>query len=121
MASKPTIVVKRPYESLDAFLEADSWTVERADIVLLGAEALPVETIVRFEISLLSGTPIVVGEGRVSGVVGAAGDRSGGLRVKLQKLNGASKEVLKRALDAERRKSKTKAAVAPQEPVESLP
>src|SRR5262249_5932526 len=97
------------YESVDAFLDGDAWTVERADILLVGAESLALDTAVRFDISLLSGPPIVVGEGKVSGVVEAVGDRGAGLRVKLQKLNGASKDVLKRALDAQRKKSITKA------------
>lgn len=106
MSSKSTLRIVRPFDTVDAFLESDAWTVDRADMVLLGQEALPPDTSVRFQISLSSGESVVMGEGRVIGHVAGAGDRPAGLRVKFQKLDSNSKAVLKRALEMQRRGAK---------------
>lgn len=108
MSSRPSLRIARPYETVEAFLDGDAWTVDRADMILVGAEALAENASVRFEIVLTSGIAVVTGEGRVVEHVPARDERPAGLRVRFQKLDGASKAVLKRALEAQKRAGKGK-------------
>lgn len=103
MASKPSIRIVRPYDSVEDFLVGDAWTVDRADMLLVGAEPHDPNATVRFEIVLASGASVVTGEGRVLSHVPARGERPAGLRVRFQKLDEASKTTLKRALETQKR------------------
>lgn len=82
-------------------------------MVLVGADPLAPNATVRFDIVLTSGASVVTGEGRVLEHVAATDGRPAGLRVRFQKLDDASKGVLKRALEMQKRKSTAKRVVPP--------
>lgn len=113
MASKPSLRIVRPYASVDDFLAGDAWTVDRADMLLVGAEPLEANATVRFEIVLASGMSVVNGEGRVLSHVPEMGERPAGLRVRFQRLDDASKTMLKRALEAQKRSRGAKPVAPP--------
>jgi molecular chaperone DnaK len=98
MSTPGALRIERPYESAEAYLEGDAWTVARSDMLLVGAEGVAQGTLVAFEIVLTSGAAVVRGEGRVLEVVAADDGRPSGLRVRFQRLEGDSKAMLRRAL-----------------------
>lgn len=64
--STPVAVrIQRPAATVDAFLRMDRRLFGRKTIALPGAPSKPVGAILRFEIVLADGAPIVRGEGRV--------------------------------------------------------
>jgi hypothetical protein len=103
MATPSVLRIERPYASLDAYLEGDAWTVERTEMVLVGAPVTEIGAAVTFEIALRDGSVVVSGDARVVAEVHAEGERPSGLRVRFRKLDAASKGVLRRALEARRR------------------
>jgi hypothetical protein len=94
--------IERPYDTTDAYLEGDAWTVGRADMLLVGAESLAAGTLVRFEIVLTNGDPVVCGEGRAVETVEARDGRQGGLRIRFRQLDPSSKAMLRRALEVQK-------------------
>jgi hypothetical protein len=103
MSTPGSLRIERPYASKDAYLEGDAWTVDRTDMLLVGAEDLAQGTSVKFEIVLANGDAVVRGEGRVVETVGANGGRPGGLRVRFRQLDSDSKAMLRRALEVQKR------------------
>jgi hypothetical protein len=100
------IRVTRPYDSEAAFLEGDSWTVDRSDMLLCDAAPLPEGTTVKFSILLTTGAPVVQGEGRIVGTIAPGGGRPGGVRVRFRQLDAPSKGILRRALDLQKQGAK---------------
>jgi molecular chaperone DnaK len=108
--------IQRPYDSREAYLEGDAWTVSRTDVLLVDVAELPEGTAVGFEIVLATGEVVVRGEGRAAGTIGASAGRPGGLRMRFQKLDSESKSMLRRALEVQKR-----SAVARPEEMKSAP
>jgi hypothetical protein len=106
------VIIDRPYDSLDDFLEGDAWTVARGDMILLGVSGVDLGGAVEFSIVLSTGEAVVSGEGRVVEVVPPSEDFEGGTRVKFRKLDADSKAVLRRALEVQRRRAAEAAAEA---------
>ncbi|HVU01578.1 MAG TPA: hypothetical protein VHE30_07490 [Polyangiaceae bacterium] len=111
--SSETLHVERPYDTLEQYLDGDAWTVDRSDMVLVGAAGVAAGTSVKFEIALATGEAVVRGEGRVVEAVTATNGRPGGLRVRFRQLDAASKTTLKRALEAQKRARKPEAKSSP--------
>jgi hypothetical protein len=98
MSTPGALRIERPYDSVEDYLEGDAWTVARSDMLLVGAEGVAQGTLVKFEIVIASGDPVVRGEGRVLEAAEADAGRPGGIRVRFQRLEGDSKAMLRRAL-----------------------
>jgi hypothetical protein len=107
MATPGSLRIQRPYDSREAYLEGDAWTVSRSEVLLLVdvAADLPEGTAVGFEIVLATDEVVVRGEGRVAGTSGPSASRPGGLRVRFQRLDSESKAMLRRALEVQKRGS----------------
>lgn len=103
MGTPGSLRIQRPYDSREAYLEGDAWTVSRSDVLLVDVAELREGVAVKFEIALANGEVVVRGEGRTMGMVGADAGRPGGLRVRLQRLDTESKAMLKRALEVQKR------------------
>ncbi len=95
--STPVAVrIQRPAATVDAFLRMDRRLFGRKTIALPGAPSKPVGAILRFEIVLADGAPIVRGEGRVISSGPLDGDGEQGLLLGLTKLDPSSKALFDR-------------------------
>lgn len=95
--STPVAVrVQRPAADVEAFLAADRRLFGRKTIALPGAPSKPVGAILRFEIVLADGVPVVRGEGRVVTSGPLDGDGEHGLLLALTKLDPPSKALFDR-------------------------
>jgi hypothetical protein len=115
--------IVRPYASVEDFLDGDAWTVDKASMLLIGAEPVDPGTDLAFEIVLESGEVVVSGAGRAVEVENGNDYRPGGLRIKFRQLGADSKAMLKRALETRRAQARAaaleaeaQAAPAPVEP-----
>ncbi len=89
------IRVSRPYASNDELIEHEADAFSRAGIVLLGAQARPEGSVLRFELTLQDGTSVLRGEGRVTGMKTVAGEQ--GLALRFTRLDSKSKALIDRA------------------------
>jgi hypothetical protein len=97
----PVVVhVVRPYASEQEYLSAEAWTIDQRSMLLIGAEALPGDTAVLFDISLADGQKPIRAEGRVVGMVHESGGRPGGMRVRFKRFGAATKAFIERAVKA---------------------
>jgi hypothetical protein len=110
MSGPFTLRIVRPYASRDEFLEADSWTVERSEMLLVGVEGVSQGATVNFEIVLENREVVVRGEGRALELVAPRDGRPGGVRIRFKQLDSASKSTLRRALDIQKRQAAEKLA-----------
>jgi hypothetical protein len=95
--STPVAVrIQRPAATVDAFLKTDRRLFGRKTIALPGAPSKPVGAILRFEIVLADGVPVVRGEGRVLSSGPLDGDGEHGLLLGLTKLDPSSKALFDR-------------------------
>jgi molecular chaperone DnaK len=95
--STPVAVrIQRPSATVDAFLKTDRRLFGRKTIALPGAPSKPVGAILRFEIVLADGAPVVRGEGRVISSGPLDGDGEQGLLLGLTKLDPGSKMLFDR-------------------------
>lgn len=106
------VIIDRPYDSLEEWLEGDAWTVARGDMLLLGVSGVELGGAVEFSIVLSTGEAVVSGEGRVVEYLLPNDEFEGGTRVKFRKLDADSKAVLRRALELQRRRAAEAAAQA---------
>lgn len=97
-----SLKITRPFATLEDFLENDSWTVSRSELVLIHPDMPAEGTLVGFEIGLDTGQVLVRGEGSVVGPAEKDGAPTQGFRVRLRKLYASSKTVLKSALERQR-------------------
>src|SRR5260221_6225189 len=67
-------------------------------MLLIGAEALPPDTAVLFDVALSDGQKPIRAEGRVVATVTAEGDRPGGLKVRFKRFGAATKAFIERAV-----------------------
>ena len=95
--SPVAIRITRPYSSEDEFLACELETLTRTSIVLLGAQPRPQGVILRFELALATGTPLVRGEGRVVGYKERAFEDTPGLALRFTRLDSRSKSLIDRA------------------------
>lgn len=89
--------VTRPYDTEEEFLASEVDTLGRAGIVLVGAPQRPTGVVLRFEVLLRTGQPLLRGEGRVLAYRDDAYDDSPGLALKFTKLDARSKALVDRA------------------------
>lgn len=88
---------ERPYDSEDAFIEAEGWTLRQKGMVLVGHAELPVDTPVRCYVTLATGVTLVKAEGVVTGFLEASGERPAGLEVKFRRIASETQKLIRRA------------------------
>ncbi len=95
---QPPVAVRvtRPYSSEDEFLQAELDTITRTGVVLLGTQSRPSGVVLRFELALESGTPLLRGEGRVVSYKMAAGSDVSALTLRFTRLDTKSKSLVDR-------------------------
>jgi hypothetical protein len=89
----------RPYSTEDAFLAEERDTLTRSAITLIGAPSRPRGVVIRFELTLADGVPLVRGEGRVLGYQPADDRGPSSLTLRFTKLDARSKALVDRAAD----------------------
>ena len=110
------IRIARPYSSEEAFLEHELETLTRTSVTLIGAQARPQGVILRFEVTLASGAPLLRGEGRVVGYKrNAIGDEPG-LTLRFTRLDPRSKALIDRAAAMREAKARSRSAYPPPPP-----
>lgn len=97
--NRPPVAIRivRPYESEDELLEHELETVGKTSVVLIGAHPRPTGVILRFEVTLASGTTVLRGEGRVLAHKENAFRGQPGLTLRFTRLDPRSKSVVDRA------------------------
>jgi len=95
--SPVAVRIVRPYDSEEAFLDSELETIGKTSVVLVGATARPVGTVVRFEIVLANGVALVRGEGRVLSYADCTFRNQPGLTLRLTRLDLRSKAFVDRA------------------------
>jgi len=122
-AGKPPVAIRitRPYQTEDELLAHELDTISRSGVVLVGAQPRPEGVILRFELTLATGTPILRGEGRVIGFKSAVVGSEPGLSVRFTRLDSKSKALVDKvaAMREQRRSIPPPAppqAAAPAEP-----
>ncbi len=118
-AAKPPVAIRitRPYQSEDEFLANELETISRTGVTLVGAQPRPDGAVLRFEIALASGAPLLRGEGRVVGYKEGVHGGEGGLALRFTRLDSKSKALVDRVgvmRDAKR-------SVPPQRPASVRP
>ena len=99
VVSDPIVIrVVRPYSTADEYLDAESDTIDRRGMLLVDANPVPPDTLVRFVVSLRSGEALIKAEGRVMRHVPAGGAERGGLMVRFKRFGGVTKEFIDRAV-----------------------
>ena len=99
--------VRRPYESEDALLQHEAWTITRKSVFLIGMPAHPEGEQVRCQLALESGLQLLVAEGIVARYVESAGTRPSGLVVRFRRMSAASSQFVSRALGAREQPEKS--------------
>ena len=95
--SPVAIRITRPYATEDEFLAHELDTVTKSGVTLVGAQVRPEGVVLRFEITLADGTPILRGEGRVVGYKATAHGSEPGLALRFTRLDSKSKALVDRA------------------------
>ena len=83
--------------SIESILEKEIETLTRTSVVLVGAQSRPQGVILRFEVTLLDGVPILRGEGRVVAFKPRALGDLPGLTLRFTRLDAKSKALVDRA------------------------
>lgn len=97
----PTVVhVVRPYASEQEYLTAEAWSIDQRSMLLIGADPLPADSAILFDVALSDGQKPIRAEGRVVASVAASGDRPGGLKVRFKRFGAATKAFIERAVQA---------------------
>jgi uncharacterized protein (TIGR02266 family) len=100
-AALPLVRVRLKYPDLDTFAERFSPNVTRGGIFLASREPRPVGTVLRFEVSLMTGIPVLTGKGRVTWTKAydpKEPSRPYGMGVQFTELDASSRTVLDRLL-----------------------
>jgi hypothetical protein len=105
--SPVAIRITRPFATEDELLEHEPDTITRTGVTLLGAQPRPQGVVLRFELTLTTGNPILRGEGRVVGYKPNMQDGLGGLTLRFTRLDSRSKSLVDKAatLREQRRQS----------------
>jgi molecular chaperone DnaK len=91
------IRITRPYGSEDEFLHHELDSLTRTTVTLTGAQSRPQGVVLRFEITLASGDPLLRGEGRVVAFRPASQGNDSGLTLRFTRLDARSKGLVDRA------------------------
>jgi hypothetical protein len=91
------IRITRPYTTEDEFLTRELETLTRTSIVLVGAQPRPQGVVLRFEVALATGQPLVRGEGRVVAFKERVFEDAPGLTLRFTRLDSKSKALVDRA------------------------
>ena len=118
MTEPLAIRINRPYADIDAFIAAESWTVDTRYVVLIDQDEIPKNTLVRFEIVLENGVKAIRAEARVSGPIAATEERPAGLRVRLKRIGAATKKVIDRAVEYKKAQQAEISTTASDQPAE---
>ncbi|MEZ4224923.1 MAG: hypothetical protein R3B13_28475 [Polyangiaceae bacterium] len=111
MSEPVSLRVRRPYASVEEYLEAESWSIDARSMLLIDEPELPEGEVVKFEVVLDDGSRPIRAEGVVYKAVAPRGRRPGGLRVKLKRMGAQTKAFIDRALTE--KKSQRSAAPPP--------
>ncbi len=97
--SDPVIIrVVRPYATAEEFLDAESPTIDKRGMLLIDADPLAPDTLVRFVVSLETGESLIKAEGRVKSYIAGGGGIPGGLMVRFKRFGGVTKQFIDRAV-----------------------
>ena len=115
--SQPVILrIVRPYDTVDAFIDAEAWTVDGRGALLLEQPSLEPGTLVRFDISLRSGERLVRAEGNVVKFVPGSALRPPGSRVRFTRFGASTKDFIDRLVERRRQTPLPSAPPAPEAP-----
>jgi hypothetical protein len=89
--------ITRPYSTEQDFLSRELETLTRTSVSLLGAPQKPQGVVLRFELALASGEPLLRGEGRVVGFKAASAAMESALTLRFTRLDARSKALVDRA------------------------
>jgi hypothetical protein len=99
--SSPLLLrVLRPYANADAYVAAESWTIDVKGMLLVNEAAHPPGTAVRFDVTLSNGEKVIRAEGTVVRHVAARDNRPGGLQVRFKRFGGTTKAFIDRVVAA---------------------
>jgi len=97
---EPLIIrVVRPYTTVEDYLDAESTTIDKRGMLLVDAEDVPPDTLVRFVVSLESGEALIKAEGRVHRRLEPNGGEPGGLLVRFKRFGASTKKFVDRAVN----------------------
>ncbi len=98
MIDKPVAIrIARPHSTEDDYLTHELDTLTRSSVVLVGANSRPAGVVLRFEVTLATGRPVLRGEGRVVEYKADAFRGLPGLVLRFTKLDPKSKQLVDRA------------------------
>lgn len=97
MSKEGTVQVIRPYATEDELLSHELDTITKASVALLEAEPREPGVVVRFELSLATGSVALRGEGRVIGHKDNVHDGKSALVLRFTRLDTKSKALVDRA------------------------
>ena len=114
--------VQRPYATREEYLDAESDLLGRSHVTLLGAKPRAPGTLLRFEVVIDSGEPVIRAEGRVVEMRDVRGEP--GLHVKLTRIDNRTKLTLDQAMARKKEnlpRSPSQVDTRPPPPAESQP
>lgn len=98
MTDKPVAIrIARPHSTEDDYLTNELDTLTRSSVILVGANSRPAGVVLRFEVTLATGRPVLRGEGRVVEYKAEAFRGMPGLVLRFTKLDPKSKQLVDRA------------------------
>lgn len=96
-AQKPVAIrITRPYQTEEEFFAAELETISRTGVTLVGAQQRPDGVVLRFELTLATGAPLIRGEGRVVAYKTNALNGEPGLSLRFTRLDSKSKSLVDR-------------------------
>jgi uncharacterized protein (TIGR02266 family) len=102
VSALPLVRVRLKYPDVETLVERFSPNVTRGGIFLASRDPRPVGALLRFEVSLLSGTPVLAGEGKVTWVKPfdpAAPSRPHGMGVSFTRIDPSCTEMFRRLVE----------------------
>jgi hypothetical protein len=98
VTDKPVAIrIARPHSTEDDYLTHELDTLTRSSVILVGANSRPAGVVLRFEVTLATGRPVLRGEGRVVEYKAEAFRGLPGLVLRFTKLDPKSKQLVDRA------------------------
>ena len=115
------IRIVRPYRTEDEFLSRELDSLTRTTVVLLGAQSKPQGVVLRFEITLATGDPLLRGEGRVVHYRMASETAEAGLTLRFTRLDARSKALVDRSALMREARAKSSFPAPPPPLVQAAP
>jgi uncharacterized protein (TIGR02266 family) len=119
VADLPLVRVRLKYPDVDTLVDRFAANVTRGGIFLASRDPKPVGAQIRFEVSLLGGTCVLAGEGRVTWVKPydpSAPTRPHGMGVSFTRLDSGSRDMFRKLVERRELGAARKAA-APAQPI----